>query len=84
MTAHPRKTRLTLHEPLGMAEPLRAEAREAAIARIDSQALSAALARIPVHRLPAILAEALTARTGKTQTARRIAEAAADIAGGLI
>jgi hypothetical protein len=80
MTAHPRKTRLTLHEPLGMAEPLRPEAREAAIARIDSQALSAALARIPVHRLPAILAEALVARTGRA-TARRIAEQAAHLAG---
>jgi hypothetical protein len=67
-----------------MTDPLRPEASEAAIARVHTQALSAALVRIPVHRLPAILAEALTARTGKTQTARRIAEAAADIAGGLI
>jgi hypothetical protein len=75
MTAHPRKTRLTLHEPLGMAEPLRPEAVAAGILHRDSQALEQALARIPEAALPHALGVALARCFGRDK-GRRIADMA--------
>jgi predicted GNAT superfamily acetyltransferase len=74
MTQHPHKPRLTLSEPLGMAEPPRPEIAEA-IARNEAQALDAALARINPDRLPRLLGEALARRFGNAE-ARRIADRA--------
>jgi hypothetical protein len=74
MTQHPRKPRLTLTEPLGMAEPLRPEIAEAIRLR-DMQQLRQALRRIPADDLPRALGEALAANFGRDQ-ARRIADCA--------
>lgn len=69
-----RRTRLTLHEPLGMAEPLRPEIAEAIRQRhVDD--LRRALDRIPEDDLPRALGEALAARFGRDK-GRRIADLA--------
>jgi hypothetical protein len=74
MTQHPRQTRLTLQEPLGMAEPLRPEIAEAIRLR-DARDLWRALDRIPEDDLPRVLGEALAARFGRDK-GRRIADRA--------
>lgn len=76
MTARPRATRLTLHEPLGMAEPLRPE-MTAAIRLVHVDQLRLALDRVGDEDLPLVLGQALARRFGTTKAAR-IARLAAD------
>lgn len=67
-------TRLTLTEPLGMAEPLRPEIAEAILLR-HTDDLRRALDRIPEADLPRVLGVTLATRFGRDK-GRRIADLA--------
>jgi hypothetical protein len=69
------RTRLTLHEPRGMAAPPDREAIAVLVLERDIRDLRRALDRIPEEALPRALGESLASRFGRDK-GRRIADMA--------